>query len=550
MKRKLTLILPLLFTASITHAAPDAGQLLQEIERQRGADLTKASLPVIAPIPKAMKAIDGISVSIDQFVFVGNTLLPDSELEKVLESYLNRTLDFYDLQKAAADVAKTYRDAGWIVRAYLPQQDIKAGRLTIQIVEAVFGGVKLEGEKPARFYSDIAINMIETAQPKNTLLNGDKIDRALLLLNDLPGITATGTLTKGTSPSQTDLIIRLADAPLYTGDVGIDNTSSYSTGSERITANLSVNSPLKIGDQISTNIIHSQGNDYLRLAYSLPVGSDGWRVGTSGSYLNYDIVEGDFKDANIDGNSLTAGVNATYPLIRSRLKNLYLGLNYDHKSFDNKADNVTTTDYSIDNVVVSINGNLFDKLGGGGANSAALSVTRGDLEFNSKDNRLGVQDELQGNFTKLSYSLSRQQVISDKVSLYTALSGQEASTKLDSAEKLYIGGAYGVRAYPSNEGGGSEGQLANVELRWRLPENVVMTGFYDIGHVSKTDTTPDSYTLKGAGISTSWISSSDLNLKATWARRIGDNPNPAANGDDQDGTLHKNRFWLQASMPF
>ena len=38
-------------------------------------------------------------------------------------------------------------------------------------------------------------------------------------------------------------------------------------------------------------------------------------------------------------------------------------------------------------------------------------------------------------------------------------------------------------------------------------------------------------------------------FRATWARRIGDNPNPAATGNDQDGSLVSNRFWLTASRP-
>ena len=553
MKISLTFLLPLFISATYAaHAAPDAGQLLQEIEKQRGVELLKPSLPEIAPAPQPMRSIDGMSVTISQFTFIGNTLISNSELEEVVKSYLNRTLSFVDLQQAAANVAKSYRDAGWIVRAYLPQQDIKQGRITIQIVEAVFGGARLEGDEPTRFNSNAAINMIETAQPKNTLLNGDKIDRALLLLNDLPGITATGTLIKGVKQSETDIVIKLADEPLFSGNMGIDNASSYSTGSERITANLKVSSPRKIGDQAIANLSHSKGNDYLRIAYSLPVEKDGWRVGASGSYLNYEIVEGDFKDAEIDGNSSTVGIDASYPIIRSRLRNLTLGLNYDHKAFENKAANVITTDYSVDNTSISLNGNLFDKLGGGGANSASISLTHGNLNFNDQDNRKGGSTNLEGEFTKLNYYLSRQQVITNSVSLYSALSGQEASKKLDSSEKLYLGGAYGVRAYPSNEGSGSEGQLANIELRWRLPlpENITITGFYDLGHVSKTDTTPTSYTLKGAGISSSYTTKSGLNLKATWARRIGDNPNPAANGDDQDGTLHKNRFWLQATTQF
>ncbi len=47
-----------------------------------------------------------------------------------------------------------------------------------------------------------------------------------------------------------------------------------------------------------------------------------------------------------------------------------------------------------------------------------------------------------------------------------------------------------------------------------------------------------------------WLAGFGLNLKATWARRIGDNPNPTLAGNDQDGSLTKNRFWLQAKLPF
>ncbi len=36
----------------------------------------------------------------------------------------------------------------------------------------------------------------------------------------------------------------------------------------------------------------------------------------------------------------------------------------------------------------------------------------------------------------------------------------------------------------------------------------------------------------------------------TFARRDGDNPNPTAAGNDQDGSLKKNRFWLTASISF
>ena len=58
-----------------------------------------------------------------------------------------------------------------------------------------------------------------------------------------------------------------------------------STGKERVTGNLYLNSPLGIGDQLNANLMHSQGTDYARLAFTLPVGYDGWRVGASASLV-------------------------------------------------------------------------------------------------------------------------------------------------------------------------------------------------------------------------------------------------------------------------
>jgi hypothetical protein len=41
-----------------------------------------------------------------------------------------------------------------------------------------------------------------------------------------------------------------------------------------------------------------------------------------------------------------------------------------------------------------------------------------------------------------------------------------------------------------------------------------------------------------------------VQLKALWARRDGQNPNPTTTGLDQDGSKLNDRFWLTASVPF
>jgi hemolysin activation/secretion protein len=152
-------------------------------------------------------------------------------------------------------------------------------------------------------------------------------------------------------------------------------------------------------------------------------------------------------------------------------------------------------------------------------------------------------------FSKLAFGLSRQQVVSPSVSFHAALAGQTSNSTLDSSERFYLGGANGVRAYPANEGAGSSGLTTSLEVRWKLEESVSLAAFYDFGRVNNSDGSP-SYSLKGSGL---WLGLQSLTgayLKAIWARRLGENPNPSATGLDQDGTLDKDRWWLSASLPF
>ncbi len=321
----------------------------------------------------------------------------------------------------------------------------------------------------------------------------------------------------------------------------MDNSGARSTGSARLTANLNLSSPLSLGDLFNANAMHTQGSDYLQLKWTLPVADDGWRIGAYLSNLSYKLVTAEFAALNGHGSSDNLGAEASYPLLRSRLKNLYLNLNYDHKGFDNQSAGVTQSHYQTESGAIYLSGNLYDSMGLGGVYSASVALITGHMalgEINSGENATH-----NGNFGKFRYGFSRQQVISDNISVYAGVSGQNANKRLDSSEKFYLGGSNGVRAYPGSEGGGSSANLFNLELRDSLPYGFNLTGFFDMGHVINYDGSP-SYTLKGSGAALAWQTSSGLNLKTTWARRIGSNPNPTANGNDQDGTLIKNRFWL------
>jgi hemolysin activation/secretion protein len=551
----------LLLPAKLAYAqtTPDAGSLLQQMEKNRAPGTVPKVPPSLAPLPQPMRELAGNSVTVSVFQFAGNTLLSSEQLAPAVAAYLNRPLDFSALQTAAAAVAETYRKAGSIVRVYLPRQEINNGVVTFQIVEAVFGGTRFVGPPPSRLPRERVLPIVDGAQPKGQLLNAAALDRALLLIDDLPGITVDGSLTAGEEPAKTDLLLKLVDEPLLSGMASADNTGSRSAGAGRGTADQSLNSPLHIGERLDANLIASEGTRYGRLSYTLPVGASGARVGVNASYLKYKLVSDDTEALAARGRSSTVGLEASYPLVRERLRNLSLDLAYDSKRFNNEALATTITHYRINTFTATQSGNLLDSAGGGGNNNASLAVVRGSVDLEGSPNQLvdSLTARTDGQFTKLRYYASRQQVITEALALFASVAGQSANKNLDSAEKFYLGGAYGVRAYPSNEGAGNSGQLVTLELRGRLPGSLTLSGFYDWGRIRLNHDNGfwgaparNSYSLKGAGVSAGWLSSTSLGLKATWARRIGANPSPSSNGSDQDGTLHRNRIWLQASLPF
>jgi hemolysin activation/secretion protein len=197
-------------------------------------------------------------------------------------------------------------------------------------------------------------------------------------------------------------------------------------------------------------------------------------------------------------------------------------------------------------------------MGGGGANSASLSLVTGTLDLNGSPNQAAdaATTRTDGRFSKLRYALSRQQVITSTTSAFASLAGQFANKNLDSSEKFYLGGASGVRAYPASEGGGANGWLADLELRRQLPLGFNIAGFYDHGHVTVNRNNDfagapalNAFSLRGAGVSLGWLSAKGANAKLTLARRIDSNPNRTVTGNDQDGTLLKNRVWFTANLP-
>lgn len=86
----------------------NAGSLLQEVERQLPAPAAPRQGPALN-VPPLLEpsAAPTAEFTVKNFTFTGNTKVKPSVLEAALASYLNRPIQFKDLQEAANVVADT-----------------------------------------------------------------------------------------------------------------------------------------------------------------------------------------------------------------------------------------------------------------------------------------------------------------------------------------------------------------------------------------------------------------------------------------------------------
>ena len=539
------------------HAQTSAGQLLQQ---NRELEPLPPILPEAtrAPAPVEYKPLEPkpgqLSFVVKHFVFVGNTKISSAELEPIVADFTGKPITFDDLKLITDAITEYYREKGWLARVFLPQQDITEGTVTIRIMEAKLGGIQIDNK--SKRVSDARVEKwVYGRIPQASDLSLEELDHAILTLNDLPDVYVTSSLQEGAKPGETILLLTVEDKPLFNGQIAADNYGDSNSGKVRGSVMANANGPLGIGDQLSFYGMYSQGNNYGRLGYTLPVGTSGLRMGVNGSAMDYRVLNNSFTTLFANGYATTGGVEASYPIIRSRPANLVGIFNWNYNVFRNWNNSVSVAENSYDTNVtqVGMSGNLIDGFYGGALNTASLMGSFGNV---GKDawTQYGQIVGVAGTFAKARYAYNRNQAITESLSAYVGVSGQLASRNMDSSEQLYLGGPMNVRAFGSGQGPASQGNLSTFELRQNLPYQTQLVGFYDLGNVqywkfNQQNVPANDYAMSGYGASFGWVGPYNFNIKAVWAQRLALSQS-AQNYLNQNGGTSWNRFWINASLPF
>ena len=187
-------------------------------------------------IQEAPADSDNVRFMLSEVEFVGASLYPEYRLRGLSAGLTDREVSLADLYELAGAITRLYRSDGYILsKAIVPAQEIEDGRVQIRIIEGFISHVTIESDdfRLVRLLEMHALE-IEWAKP----ITADVLERHLLLIRDLPGVSANAVLRPSdTVTGASELVLQVETAPIqafaqvnnrgtriagpYQGDVGV-----------------------------------------------------------------------------------------------------------------------------------------------------------------------------------------------------------------------------------------------------------------------------------------------------------------------------------------
>jgi hemolysin activation/secretion protein len=460
--------------------------------------------PKRTPVPRAA---DELTFTLRDITITGTTVYSAESLRPLYDALIGREVKLADIIAVADAIEAKYREAGYILtRAFVPPQRVGNGVFTLSVVEGFVKALDVEGgNEAAQNQVKAYLQPVLAAHP----LDIHTMERALLLANDIPGITASGLLRPSPdTPGASDLVVTLTQSTM-SGGVGIDNRGSKFAGPWTIRGDAAINGLITGNDQLlaslSSTVPSSIEKRTGQLRYSHPLGSSGTILsllasgtrGEPGSTL---------APLNVITKSYAVGPRLRIPLLRSRAESLFLdtGLNWQYAEVTSVGLSVSHDQWRTADASLTYIENGFLN----GTSSLTFGIEQGLAIFGASPNgspdlsRAGADTD----FTKLTASLRRGQILSGPLNLAFTATGQYSFAPLITGEQAAYGGDSIGRGYDPSVLLGDHGIGGSVELRYdlRINDSFILSAqpytFYDRARVwNRTGGVNGGATLSSTG---------------------------------------------------
>ena len=510
------------------YAAPSLPQPGQEVDQK----LPAPQAEVVDSTPAKPQGVPQVEFTITNFRLEAPDLYLDKgELVKILQDGMGEKKTMTQLNVTLSELTRYCRQHGYpAAAAYVPAQESSDGMITIKVIPGRYGEIKIDNK--SRLKDGVAKGFVNGLKPGEIIRTG-KLETTLYSISDVSGTKAVGVLSPGKEFGTSDLTVRIekgkgSNTVLYVENYGSEDTGRYRYGLQHNIYDVSGN-----GDKVSAGVLLSNRkmhNYYVN--YETIVGHGGATLGLGLSRMDYEAGIGNMAMNGVAETISLFGHRSLYHLTGSGLTFTY-GYNYRRLTDETVLFNRETKKHSH-SIYAGVEG--FERRKGAILNYQA-KITTGTLGLDSDWARM-VYKNNQGRYTKVELNATAVQRLGNSADVLIKGSAQLASHNLDGSERMYLGGANGVRAYPQGEGSGDEGIMGTVETRFytKVP-GLVFSTYFDAGYVRynhdgtlyKNFTTDGEWaegiTLKGWGVALSYNKPNDWFARLDYARRIGGDPN-------------------------
>jgi hemolysin activation/secretion protein len=495
-------------TVSATPAADDA-----EVDDDAATIAQAPATPSLFRNPKTETRTEVVEEQVEESTqfdvttidIVGNTRFTTAELATYTKPLEGRKITLVELRKAVDSITQLYLSKGYVnSRAFLGNQEVTDGKVTIQILEGSVEAIKVEGNK--RLPDDYIIDRLNVETP----LRGDKLEEQLRLLQIDPALSSVeASLSPGTAAGKSILTVRVKEAKTAYFGLTSDNYSAPVVGSERYGIYGGLRSSLIPGDEFyaSYNRTTSGGSNALDFLYKAPVNKNNGTVQLRVAPSWYKITDEEIGSIfDIDGNSALYELTYRQPIKRTFRNEVALSLGFAFQDGSTNVGNLPLFDTDNRARVLKF-GQDFVARDGQGVWAGQSSFNLGLDIFNATNNPSPLAD---GKFFSWTGQLQRvQRFNADNVTI-AQLGLQLSPDAILPSQQFIIGGGQSVRGYRQNARFGDNGLRFSLEHRLVVARNskggsvAQVAPFFDMGTVwnsgDNPTPSPNQRFLAGAGL--------------------------------------------------
>ena len=504
--------------------------------------------PEKSPVPKA---VDDITFEVQAIDLEGAKYYSKNKIDEIFSPLIGKKISLDELRKATEKLEKKYKDDDFfLVRVIIPPQEVENGVFKVKVIEGYINNVFVEGGN--KFSREKILSVVKKLENKKPI-DLESLERALLLLNDLPGISGNGVLRQGSDVGSSELLVTINPPPPTSYMLTLNNGASKTMGQYSTNINATFNNP-DYPSSVSVGFSSALKNDDDQLfnpilkafngTYSTSIGDDGLIFSLAGVLANAK-PQGSIKSLGILSKSYSFAPRLRYPIKRSRDESYYLegGLNVA-RSETFLLDSSTTKDrLTVADFVFSVTNDVWF----GGSTQLNFTVAQGLDLFGSRGESTSLPGPSISNFKQnfLKYKFSGNHSLPvKKINGSLKLTGQAQWTndKLLAGEQITFGGPSIGRGYDGGAIAGEMGFGLSVELSKKLKRknffglglnNFELFGFIDYAEAKILEEpisgTPEKSSYIGShGIGARLSEKSGVMLDLTIARARNEKPSQDA----------------------